>query len=453
IMKETFPGYYRPTETEFRDLWDDCLFVLDANVLLNLYQYSVATREELLRLLRELSDRLWLPHQAALEYQRNRLAKIDELVQLYEERRDNLEGHLKEVDDQLRPGARHPFVKAELLDRMTTIVHEIDEELAEKQEECRAFLDDDPVRPDITVFLDGRVGSPYADSRQREIYKEGKQRYEERTPPGYADSKKGPPNQYGDLVLWYQVIDEAEEQNKPVILVTDDRKDDWWWRHQGETVGPRPELIQEMKSKAGVSFYMYSTDQFMKYASEYVEQQVEQEAIDEVRSIRELAEQDERIARAGLFSTDESTVGTLETILRKKIPDLADIARLEGRLERYRAVINAFAIPPEPGMYPVPFPGAEELLSIISSIQYWLEQMRDSAREARMLMNMLMHETYDTGTERATLVQRLAHAADQLEPFSDMVEQVDTIRREVDLWSTDRRRRGPYDEEQPLDDT
>ncbi len=339
-MKETFPGYYRPTETEFQDLWDNCLFVLDANVLLNLYQYSVATREELLSLLGELSDRLWVPHQAGLEYQRNRLKKIDELVQLYQQRRENLKTHLKEVDDQLRPGARHPFVNAELLDRMTAIVHEIDEELAEKQEECRTFLDDDPVRPDITVLLDGKVGSPYADSRQREIYNEGKQRYEERTPPGYADSnkapaEKGPPDQYGDLVLWYQVIDEAKEQNKPVILVTDDRKEDWWEKHHGKTMGPRPKLIQEMKSKAGVSFYMYSADQFMKYARAYTQRQVKEEAIEEVRSIRELDEKHERRAKAGpltlsplLQAVARQTVSA-EQLARMALP-AEQLARMAG---------------------------------------------------------------------------------------------------------------------------
>ena len=44
-MRKTFPGYYRPTEAEFRRLWDKCIFVLDANVLLNLYRYSEETRK------------------------------------------------------------------------------------------------------------------------------------------------------------------------------------------------------------------------------------------------------------------------------------------------------------------------------------------------------------------------------------------------------------------------
>jgi len=70
-MKKTFPGYYCLTEEEFSVLWNTCLFVLDANVLLNLYSYSQETSNELIGILKQISDRLWIPHQAALEYQKN----------------------------------------------------------------------------------------------------------------------------------------------------------------------------------------------------------------------------------------------------------------------------------------------------------------------------------------------------------------------------------------------
>jgi hypothetical protein len=72
-MRETFPGYYTPSDAEFKRLWTKSLFVLDANVLLNLYRYSSETRKKLIEILQRLDTRLWVPHQAALEYQRNRL--------------------------------------------------------------------------------------------------------------------------------------------------------------------------------------------------------------------------------------------------------------------------------------------------------------------------------------------------------------------------------------------
>ena len=33
--------YYRPTESEFKKLWKDCVFAFDANTLLNVYRYKI----------------------------------------------------------------------------------------------------------------------------------------------------------------------------------------------------------------------------------------------------------------------------------------------------------------------------------------------------------------------------------------------------------------------------
>jgi len=53
----------------FQELWDKATFVLDANVLLNLYRFPKGAAHDLLDVLERLSDRLWLPHQATVEYQ------------------------------------------------------------------------------------------------------------------------------------------------------------------------------------------------------------------------------------------------------------------------------------------------------------------------------------------------------------------------------------------------
>ena len=101
-MKDSFPGYYRPTENEFAEMWESCLFVLDANVLLNLYRYSVDTREELLAILQGISERLWIPHQAALEYQQKRLQVIGQQAAAYKNIRDLLEECRKKLENDLR---------------------------------------------------------------------------------------------------------------------------------------------------------------------------------------------------------------------------------------------------------------------------------------------------------------------------------------------------------------
>lgn len=53
-MKARFPGYFRPTEEEFRELWRDALVIPDANVLLNLVRYDAVSRD--FSLLQDMHD-------------------------------------------------------------------------------------------------------------------------------------------------------------------------------------------------------------------------------------------------------------------------------------------------------------------------------------------------------------------------------------------------------------
>ena len=84
-MKEEFPEYYVPSQEDFDQLWDNCLFVLDANVLLDLYRLSQDAREGLLVVLNHYADRLWGPHWAALEYQKGRPGVIRDQARLCKE--------------------------------------------------------------------------------------------------------------------------------------------------------------------------------------------------------------------------------------------------------------------------------------------------------------------------------------------------------------------------------
>ncbi len=84
-MRGTFFGYYRPSEIELETLWKNCLFVFDANLLLNLYRYSKEASDDLLRVLQSISGRLWIPHQVALEYQENCTRVMAEQVKRFDE--------------------------------------------------------------------------------------------------------------------------------------------------------------------------------------------------------------------------------------------------------------------------------------------------------------------------------------------------------------------------------
>jgi hypothetical protein len=310
LMRNQFPGYYQPTDDNFTELWNSGLFVVDANVLLNFYRYSADTSGEILEILKSISDRLWIPHQVALEYQENRLGVIYQQENAYDDIRGGLEKVENKLESDLRSFIRHPLVDAnDLIQRIKDLFSEIKTELSKQKENHPDFIESDDIRDQITILFDGKVGPPYPPERMNEIFKEGEKRYDKGIPPGYLDNNKDEERKYGDLVIWFQVVDKAAESQKPIIFITDERKEDWWWRFKGKTLGPRPELVQEIMDKTGVLFYMYNTDSFMEYAREYLQKKVKEDAIQEVRRLKQIeTEEMNRILEEQLETLRQATL-------------------------------------------------------------------------------------------------------------------------------------------------
>ncbi len=286
-MRERFPGHYRPTEQEVEELWASALVVADTNVLLTLYRLPERSRAKLLEILGRLAERLLLPHQVAVEFQRNRIDVIEQQVKAYEKLSARLEGFAAEVGKDLR---RHPRLeKADIEERIEAALGPVRAHLEELRENHPAPLGDgDPLGPDtvrdaLDEVFSGRLG-PERDLD--ELTETGRARYEDRRPPGYEDSEKPEPDRYGDLSIWLDALAEAERRGVGVILVTEERKEDWWWKKGGEIVGPRPELVEEMASRTGQRFYLYSLDRFMEEAAGALGLQFTSEEREEVVAAR-----------------------------------------------------------------------------------------------------------------------------------------------------------------------
>jgi hypothetical protein len=286
-MKNTFFEYYTPTSEEFKSLWAECIYVLDANVLLNLYRYSTETSMALIDILSKVSERLRVPHQAALEYHKNRNNVISSQMKAYSIIEDNLEQCKKNLAKDLQ-GYRKDSILP--IDEIKETIEHSFSEILKSIEVHKAilpnYLADDRILSVITELLSGKIGNIYSQEKLDELYKEGKQRYDKLIPPGFEDKNKPEPDKFGDLIVWYQIIDMAIELKRPIIFVTDDRKKDWWLEFEGKTIGPKRELLREISEKANIKFYMYNTDQFMRYSKEYIAKDVKDMAIEEVQNLR-----------------------------------------------------------------------------------------------------------------------------------------------------------------------
>lgn len=311
-MRETFPGHYRPTREEFAELWNEALIVPDANVLLTLYRLPEDTRDKLLEILSGLKHRLFVPHQVGAEFQRGRLGVIDEQMTTYAEVEEAIKSFASGVGKEVR---EHPRLDREDLERrITKALSPIKRHLDKLREGHPDPLTDgdplgsDTVRDALEPLLAGRVGKPRDFA---ELAKEGAKRYGRKVPPGWADEKKPEPERYGDLAIWLDVIDRADTDKKPVILVTEDRKEDWWWIRNGKTIGPQPQLVEEIQKKAGQKFWMYTLGPFMEEAAKFLNIELKDTARDDVKRAGSAAQRKHVVLTDYLTAFDpDATVGT-----------------------------------------------------------------------------------------------------------------------------------------------
>jgi PIN domain-containing protein len=272
-MKKAFPGYQSRTPSK---LWASCIFAFDANALLDLYRMTGESRAQLLSILDRLKDRVWLPHQAALEYLENRFEVIRVGIELRARiskwTHDATERFRKEFDRY----RQYQWVDVERWVKiLSRTCEEIDQQLDKEKWELEGFENFDPIEKRLSeIFADERLGKPYSDTL--EVFSRAEQRIKLSIPPGFKDAaQKKDYHRYGDVVLWFQLLEFAKSSQKAIVFVTGDSKEDWWQRQNGKTVGPRPELIQEMHVVAGVAFHMYTPATFIEHAGKYLELQRE----------------------------------------------------------------------------------------------------------------------------------------------------------------------------------
>lgn len=290
-MRSHFPGYYRPSEEEFHQMWQECIFAFDANMLLNIYRYPSETLDSFFNILERFKDRIWMPHQVATEFYKNREAVIAYQLNIYNEVEKTFNKAYAKLENELRGFKRHFSIKPEqLLESIQFGIKDAKESLKNDREHYPDLSSSDPLRDRLVALFANKVGSPFDNERLAEIYVEAEQRFNLKQPPGYNDANKAYPEKYSDVVIWFQLIEYAKTAQQPLIFVTDDRKDDWWERKDGATVSPSPQLTNEMQAKAGIKFYMYHSEQFIKYAQEFLNLEDQQGV---VQAVAEIGRQDE----------------------------------------------------------------------------------------------------------------------------------------------------------------
>ncbi|WP_157368675.1 PIN-like domain-containing protein [Zavarzinella formosa] len=313
-MRDMFPGYVIPTEAEIIEAFKDAIISFDANILLDLHRLNHDMADKFVKTLKDLKGRLWLTHQAALEFMRNRLNVIQDQANIYDDLKTEFDKMVSPFQGKIR---RHsPFPLEKYQKRFEEISKEIEKDVAELKAKHIDQTHNHAVFDAIDEIFKGQIGSKFTEEEHKKLIEDCKIRFEKEIPPGFKDAKKPEDRKYGDAIMWLQLIAYAIEKKKTVIFVLEDNKEDWWEKDKGRN-RPRPELIEEMHQRAGVRCFIFKTEAFLTYASKFLKQNEPKELIDEVRAVgkqKAVLETEKRHSREEEFAWENRTLEKIASL-------------------------------------------------------------------------------------------------------------------------------------------
>ena len=293
IFDNGFEAYRTVTDNDYRSLFACGLIILDTNVLLDLYRYHPETRKELLDVLDQLRERLWIPNQVMSEFWAGRESVLEDASDI-----SSTVGILDKLGgqymDRVREWTNSAGLRGETADSLVETSRSAFDATIEK---IRALADDralktaentaqDPVIIRLHPILQDRVGNPLSVERKRiAINEEAPQRFADKRSPGYMDANKKNGNPVGDYLIWIETLEEAARQKVDVLFVTRDVKEDWYRQERGQTKGPNPQLVEEMRNVAGVRLFMLRPASFLKHAGDLLQVKVSPESVEDAQRV------------------------------------------------------------------------------------------------------------------------------------------------------------------------
>ena len=168
IFDNGFEAYRTVTDNDYRSLFAAGLIILDTNVLLDLYRYHPETRKELLDVLDQLRERLWIPNQVMSEFWERRESVLEDANDI-----SSTVSALDKLSEQyvsrVREWTNSAGLREQAVDNLVEISRSAFDATIEK---IRSLADDkvlkaaedtakDSVVNRLDFILRGRVGNPF----------------------------------------------------------------------------------------------------------------------------------------------------------------------------------------------------------------------------------------------------------------------------------------------------
>jgi hypothetical protein len=330
-MRKTFENYYKIPESKYKDIWDNSIFVLDTNILLNLFRYPESARNDFLKVLEKIKSNLWIPFTAGLEFYENvesvknsQLKAYSQIFKLIEKLKNDEESLIIGFIDDLKKlnlDKRHfEISEQELIEKVKSNQSKYLKTLKsiQKKYEFESTQNDkkfeklkkenDKLMTNLESIFENKIGKQFKSQEEIEkINTEAKKRYSQLIPPGYKDSSKNRDSkkrvltynslklnrEFCDFYIWKEIIEIAKDSHKSkinLIFITDDVKEDWWRIESGNTTGPRIELINEIKSTTDFkvkNFLMYNSWRFLEFAIGKYNLKIDTDTLPQIKLVQE----------------------------------------------------------------------------------------------------------------------------------------------------------------------
>ena len=249
-------------EPNLKGLWEECTFIFDSSILMDLYAYP-EIYNEFIYILEEIHNRIWIPYQTGLEFH-----KISyNYIKIASENYKGLKSSISDLRDDSRNLAQKimdlnydSFKSLKIDASINKSFLEIDTILENMSKSLRNPNHDEIITKLNSIF-NGKTGPNYPDSRLKEIYSKAKIKNIKKNSPLSQE------REYSKLISWYQILDYANKEKKDIIFVTENP--DWGTKTKEGLIEPRPFLLKEFSS-TGQEFYIYSLTDFLRGSKNYL---------------------------------------------------------------------------------------------------------------------------------------------------------------------------------------
>ncbi|MFW2565006.1 PIN domain-containing protein [Aliarcobacter butzleri] len=403
---------YKMTDQRESKLWVDAIYIFDTSALLDFYYFPTKTRKKIYEeIFEKLKNRLWIPGHVKYEYLKNRENVIKKPISLNYEplekdvcdtknKVDNVIKHINSIVNYTKKDDKHPHIEqSELtkfqleIEKVLEVSKEFEKKVFEQiqvaKKDVLSVAENDDILNSIDKYFD--IGRDFSFKEIIDITKEGCHRYKYKIPPGYGDyyneEKKGT-QIFGDLIIWNQILEYAQEKKLPIIFLTNDniKDEDWCYIDKNKNViGPREELIKELYDTSKSEFWIYSLTQFLHKANTYLKSTIEEETI---KNISNLLNEQHRNIEISLFSLLDEVNNILVNYNNKKeftrIYNVEDEERLYSLSTKYKNEVEEYSKEEKYAKY---FEKQNSLLIEINSLNYHIHY-----QEIRMKVDTIKEE-------------------------------------------------------------